>query len=148
MITLLNIKNIDKVSELIIECFIKINSKDLTKDELDKACKYYEVNAFRSHIKDNDIIFIYIKDTEIVGTITITDNRIRNVFVKVSEQWKWFGKDLVLFAIDHIKRVWMYKECFLFSSDYAIWFYKNLWFIEWNKKRIEVWQVTEMFYKL
>lgn len=83
---------------------------DITQHTIDAVYpSYYPAGAvdfFKKHHSreriekdiDNKIVFVFIKDDETIGTVTIKDNEILRLFVSPKHQKKGYGRELLDFA--------------------------------------------------
>lgn len=69
---------------------------------------------------------------EIIWVLRTTENRIRSFFVRLDSIHQWIWKSLFDEYYKSVK--WKYEFIYLFSSSYAVDFYKKLWFeVSWEK---------------
>lgn len=118
----------ERLSMIILRCLKEINSKDLTAIELQNLVELYSSDNIKEYSEDiNSPIFIAKLDGNIVGTITITENRVRSFFVDPDMHGNWIGKLLISHGEDIIKKNG-FTFSYLWSSIYAIPFYQKQWY--------------------
>ena len=121
----------DIISEIAVRCLSEINSKDLSPLDPEKIIKLYSPDTIRESSQDPESpIFVAKKGPNIVGTVTISENRIRSFFVHPDFHYQWIGSFLLENAETYIQEKG-YDFAFLFSSVYALEFYKKYGYQEW-----------------
>jgi N-acetylglutamate synthase-like GNAT family acetyltransferase len=131
------------VSRLCKRCIREINSKDMTKKQVEYLSNYFSVKNIRDSQKDTEIYVALLAD-KIVATGSLCEGRIKSFFVNPNYHKKGIGAKLVKYLENKLKEKG-YSSVFLRSSKYAIGFYKKLGFEETEKiNSPEVGEVTVM----
>jgi GNAT superfamily N-acetyltransferase len=119
----------NKLSIIILRCLREINSKDMSTMELENLIAFFSPECIKKYSEDiNSPILVAKLDDTIVGTVTITDNRVRSFFVDPDMHGNGIGKLLISHGEDIMK-----KNGFTFSyvgsSVFAVPFYQKQWYI-------------------
>ena len=110
------------VSKLTIDCFEKINSKSMSKDELKYAKEYYSTTKLKQSSKELNF-YVCELNNQIVGSVAFKKNQIHNLFVDPEFHRVGIGKKLLEFAESKIFK--NHQIIVLDSSPYAVDFYKK-----------------------
>ena len=125
----MEIYNFDKrfskqVSALIINTLKKINSKDYSKEIIEKMCiRFSETNIINR--LSNRIMVLMIENEEVIGTASLKDNTILTVFVGVNEQGKGIGTKLMSY-LEKLASKKGFNKVLLPSSVTSVSFYEKL----------------------
>ena len=146
-ITITTYKNGDEwvISDIILRCLYEINSKDLTQEQLENIVNLYSPELVIIYSHDiTSPIFVAKIDWKIVGTVTISENRIRSFFVDPDMHGCGIWKSLITNAERFIKDR-NYTFSYLGSSIYAVPFYEKQWYtLLWEMIDPKVWKLIKM----
>ncbi|MBI96119.1 hypothetical protein CL656_03140 [bacterium] len=115
-------KDFAMVSKITIDCFEKINSKNMSKDEVKYAKEYYSTTKLKQSSKDFNF-YVCELNSQIVGSVAFKENQIHNLFVDPKFHRIGIGKKLLEFAESKIFK--NHQLVVLDSSPYAVEFYKK-----------------------
>ena len=115
------------VSKIIIDNLTKINLNDYGDEVIKILCLFYTPDCIIRYSKNEDI-FVALSDSEVIGTVSVLESRVRNLFVKIEFQRKGIGQDLIRFVESAAKEKNM-ERLFLSSNLSAVGFYEKLGFI-------------------
>lgn len=119
------------VSRLCKRCIREINSKDMTKKQVEYLSNYFSVKNIRDSLKETKI-YVALLGEKIVATGSLCEGRIKSFFVNPLHHKKGIGAKLAKYLEEVLKK----KGCssvFLRSSKYAVGFYKKLGYKEIEK---------------
>ena len=125
----MEIYNFDKrfakqVSELIRNTLREINSKDYSKEIIDKLCTRFSEENIISRASNRKMVLM-IENEEVIGTASLKDNVILTVFVSVKAQGKGIGTKLMSY-LEEIASKNGFKKVLLPSSITSVSFYEKL----------------------
>lgn len=112
-----------EISELKKNTIEKIN-KEYNRKQIAVLKKDYSVNNIIKNIEERKM-FCLINNNEILGIISLKENRIDGLFIRSDLIRKGFGKKLLSFIENHAKKKGI-KKVWLYSTPYALGFYKKL----------------------
>jgi len=101
------------------ECFYEM------RKELDIE-PYNWYSEYNQMADKEENVFLFLKDSQIVGSVACYGNEIDDLIVKKSYQNKGYGKQLLLWAINHIRQ----------RNDLEI----TLHVAEWNRSAIRLYE--------
>ncbi len=117
------------LSKIILRCLNEINSKDLTPIELENLVNFFSPECIKKYSEDiNSPILVAKLDSSIVGTVTITDNRVRSFFVDPDMHGNGIGKLLISHGEEVIKQNG-FTFSYVGSSVFAVPFYQKQWYV-------------------
>jgi len=135
------------VSRLCKRCIREINSKDMTKKQVEYLSNYFSVKNIRDSQKDTEI-YVALLAGKIVATGSLCERRIKSFFVNPDHHKQGIGAKLVKYLEGKLKEKG-HNSVFLRSSKYAVGFYKKLGFKEAEKiNSPDVGEVTVMKKKI
>ncbi|MFA5953292.1 MAG: GNAT family N-acetyltransferase [Candidatus Pacearchaeota archaeon] len=106
------------------EALIKINSKDYSKKVINLLLEKNSLNEISKKIKE-DVIFCLFKNNLLIGTISITSNKIHGLAIRPSHINKGYGKYLINFIEKYAKKKNI-KKLIIYPSLTAQKFYEKL----------------------
>jgi len=113
-----------QVSELIRNTLREINSKDYSKEIIEKMCiRFSEENIINR--ASNRKMMLMIENEKVIGTASLKDNIILTVFVGVNVQSKGIGTKLMRY-VEAIASKKGFKKVLLPSSITSVSFYERL----------------------
>ena len=113
-----------QVSDLIRNTLREINSKDYSKEIIEKMCtRFSEVNIIKR--ASNRQMMLMIEDEKVIGTASLKDNIILTVFVSVDRQGKGIGTKLMRY-LEEMASKKGFKKVTLPSSITSVSFYERL----------------------
>jgi len=118
-----NIKDAKKISELKSKTLCRIN-KEYNQNQLNTWIKGETPTHIVKNIKLKDT-FCLIENNKIVGVIDLNKNMIGGLFIKYNLVGKGFGKKLMDFIEKYALKKGV-EKAFLYSTPYAVKFYKKL----------------------
>lgn len=111
---------------LILETIKKYNKSDFTKGGYEYYTHFYDITRNRNHLEEsiqsNDICYVALDKTKVVGVVRGSKGYCSNLFVDSRYHGKWIGKMLMSVFEKKCKALWM-KEVKIRSSKYAVPFY-------------------------
>lgn len=113
-----------ELSNLICKTLREINSKDYSKEIIDKMCVHFSPEKL-AELADDRTVFVALHESKIAGTASLKENIILSVFVDAELQGKGIGTKLM----KHVEEVAYkngYKNVKLPSSITSVEFYKKL----------------------
>jgi len=125
----MEICNFDKrfskqVSNLIRNTLRKINSKDYSKEIIEKMCsRFSEENIINR--SSNRKMVVMIDNEKVIGTASLKDNIILSVFVDVTTQGNGIGTTLMRY-LEEMALKKGFKKVLIPSSITSVSFYKKL----------------------
>jgi len=109
-------KNSLCVSKIIISNLLKYNSKDYPLEAINTLIKFYSPDDIINYSKNDEIyVATNLINNEILGTISISNNQVRNVFVKDEYHQKGIGKKLMSY-IENIAQKRKLPKLFLLAN--------------------------------
>ena len=117
-------KDAQELSNLICKTLREINSKDYSKEIIDKMCVHFSPESI-AEIANTREVFVALDGSSIVGTAGLKDDIILSVFVASHLQGKGVGTKLME-HIENIAHQKGYKKVKLPSSITSVEFYKKL----------------------
>lgn len=131
------------VSRICRRCLKEINSKDMSKEQVQFLLDYFSVKNIKNFHKEIKV-FVVLSGEKIVGTGSLSGDHIRAVFVNPSYHGKGIGAKLVKHLEKVIKKAG-YSSVLVRSSRYAVGFYNKLGYKKVKTINIqEVGEVTVM----
>jgi len=136
----IHIKDRNRSIEIIIECLLKVNSKNYSPKFIKYLVKSYKKNFLR---RPGIHTIIIEEESKILGTGSISpQGQIRDVFVDPKYHKKGYGKKLMI-QLENKAIQNENKNLFLYSAVSAVDFYEKLGYIkvdqlEHNKKDVEI----------
>ncbi len=113
-----------QVSALIRNTLREINSKDYSKEIIEKMCsRFSEENIINK--ASNRKMVVMMENEEVIGTASLKDNIILTVFVGVNAQGKGIGTKLMSY-LEAMARKKGCKKVLLPSSITSVSFYERL----------------------
>jgi len=113
-----------QVSELIRHTIRAINSKDYSKEIIERMCiRFSEENIINR--ASNRKMVLMIENEEVIGTASLKDNIILSVFVDVNTQGQGIGTKLMSY-LEEIANKKGFKKVLLPSSITSVSFYERL----------------------
>ena len=112
------------LSELIRRTIRVSNSKDYDQKSIDLLCAIFELEPVTERI-ENELILLCFAGTRLVGTVGLTDDYLRSLFVEPAYQGQGFGRVLTA-RIEEEARQKAIPEMMLHSSLTAREFYAAL----------------------
>ena len=125
----MEICNFDKrfskqVSALIRNTIREINSKDYSKEIIEKMCIRFSEENIINRLSNREMILM-IENEEVIGTASLKGNIILTVFVGVNVQGKGIGTKLMRY-LEKMASKKGFKKVSLPSSITSVSFYKKL----------------------
>ena len=114
----------DKVSGLIIENLMKKNVLEFGKSAVTLLSEYYLPQQLQESAK-NEELHVASDGSDIVGTASLDNGRIRNVFVKMGRHRQGIGTQLVRYC-EEVAAHQGKLNVFLFANLAAVDFYQDL----------------------
>lgn len=99
--------------------------------EMRRALEIEPYNCYSQHssiLDKAENIFVLLEDDQIIGSVACYGNEIDDLIVKKTHQGRGHGKQLLLWAMNHIRQ----------DNDREI----TLHVAEWNKKALELYEET------
>ena len=132
---------VKEISDIIIQNLIQINSKDYTKEEINKMCEKFSIERLKDTLSNRKKVYIALINNELVGTAGIDKSWYRDdeyyiltVFVKPCYHGKGIGKKLIE-AIEDFAYTLPIKKLVIPSSIPAHKFYFKLGYKYKNNKK-------------
>ncbi len=117
-------KDANILSKIMIDNLKFVNNKDYPPRAIDALIKFYTPKKLISYIGDGFIIVCKINNI-IVGTASLDNNRVRNVFIDIKTHKRGVGTFLMT-EIEKIAKEQNYTKIWLTSGLSAVFFYKKL----------------------
>lgn len=121
-----------ELSNLICKTLLEINSKDYSKEIIDKMCVHFSSTKL-AELADKRSLFVALDRSKIVGTASLKEDIILSVFVDAELQGKGIGSELMKHA-EELARKKGYKKVKLPSSITSVEFYKKLGYQKIDEK--------------
>ena len=138
------------VSETSIECisFDRLYIKDYMasyNEAFYPMRKALDIKPFNWYSEESAVLekaadtYMFIKDGKLIGVVACYGNEIDDLFVKASEQGKGYGKELLLWGMNHIRE----KSSEPITLHVAAWnqgalrLYQSIGFVGRNKEKIK-----------
>jgi N-acetylglutamate synthase-like GNAT family acetyltransferase len=117
-------KDVIKISNLIKKTLNEVNSKDYPEEIIHFMCKFY---SSRNIIKklSTHMIYVVVKDNNILGTVSLKDNEISSFFIDPKFQYRGIGTKLMAY-VELVAKKNGHNSICLSSSTTAYTFYKKL----------------------
>lgn len=135
-------KDLENCTKIIKETSEKYIIKDITPWKESEFIWFFNLDSNRTSIErffsEAETFIAEDENQEIVWLLRVSENRMRSFFIRLDKIHQWVWK--VLFT-EYLKSVeWKYEFVYLFSSSYAVEFYKKLWFeSDWEKILRDEW---------
>jgi len=117
-------RDIQKISLLKKEAITKINSKDYSKKVINILLEKDNAKEISKKIKEGSI-FCLFKNNLLIGTISLSDNRIHGLAIRPSQVNKGYGRYLINFIESYAKKNNI-KKLIIYPSLTARRFYEKL----------------------
>ena len=121
----LNINEVEKVSEICQKCINEINTKNLTRNQVEILLNEFSVDGVILNSKKFRVYVAKNEKNEIIGTGTLANNKIKGVFVDVEYFGLGVGK-AIMAVLENSAKELGYEKTRLTSSKYARNFYLKL----------------------
>jgi GNAT superfamily N-acetyltransferase len=121
-----------ELSSLICKTLREINSKDYSKEIIDKMCVRFSPIKL-AELADERSLFVALDGSRIAGTASLKENIILSVFVDAELQGKGIGSKLMK-HLEELAHKNGYKEVKLPSSITSVEFYKKLGYQKIDEK--------------
>ena len=138
----LNINEVEKVSEICQNCINEINSKDLTRKQVDLLLSEFSIAGIIKNIKKFKVYVVKNEKNEIIGTGTLANNQIKGIFVDAEYFGLGVGKAIIT-VLENSAKEQGFKKIRLTSSKYAKNFYLKLGYKKIQKINSSVGETTE-----
>jgi ribosomal protein S18 acetylase RimI-like enzyme len=112
------------VSNLILEDLKTICMDDYGEEVIKILCMFYTPDCIIRYAK-NEEIFVALSGSKVTGTISLSEGRIRNLFIKPEFRGKGIGKKLMSFVENSAKEKNI-ERVFLSSNISVAGFYEKL----------------------
>lgn len=119
-----NILDADEISRIIIEDLTTVNVVDFGEELAKQLSSFYSPEDIIKYSKNSEM-YVGELDSEIAGTVSLDDCRIRNMFIKPVLHGKGVGRDLMNF-IEGKAREKKKEKLFLHSHLSSAGFYTKL----------------------
>lgn len=113
-----------QVSELIRNTLREINSKDYSKEIIEKMCTRFSEENIINRASNRKMVLM-IENEEVIGTASLKDNIILSVYVGVNAQGKGIGTKLMSY-LEEIASKKGFKKVLVPSSITSVSFYERL----------------------
>lgn len=129
-------KDLESCTEIIKETSEKYVVNDIIPWKEGEFIWFFDLDTNRENIEKFflEAYTLVAEDErqEIIWVLRAIENRIRSFFVRLDKIHQWVWKALF---DEYIKNMeWKYEFLYIFSSSYAVEFYKRLWFdASWEK---------------
>ncbi|WP_288886348.1 N-acetyltransferase [uncultured Eubacterium sp.] len=104
-----------------------------------------DIEPYNWYSKERDVydkaseIYMFVINDELIGSVSCRENEIDDLFVKVSEHGKGYGKELLLWGMNHIRE--SNNEPIILHvaawNKEALKLYQSIGFVVKNKERIK-----------
>lgn len=115
------------VSQLIIDNLMLINSRDYGEEAARRLAHFYSPQLLLEYAQNGGMI-VAVEHATIVGTATLDQDRVRNVFVRIDHHQRGIGK-LLMQHIEDIARQQGKVQVVLRASVSAVVFYQKLGYV-------------------
>jgi N-acetylglutamate synthase-like GNAT family acetyltransferase len=117
-------KDVIKISNLIKKTLNEVNSKDYPQEIIHFMCKFYSSKNIIKKLSTH-MIYVVVKDNNILGTVSLKDNEISSFFIDPKFQYGGIGTKLMAY-VELVAKKSGYNSIWLSSSTTAYTFYKKL----------------------
>jgi len=112
------------ISSLIIENLLTVNAKGYSESAMQKLATLYSPAHIKKYARDGEM-FVSAAGADLVGTVTLEAERVRNLFVRVNRQNQGVGERLMRFIEDRARHKGLEKLS-LQADLTAVEFYSKL----------------------
>ena len=135
-------KDLESCAKLIKETSEKYIIDDILPWNESEFIWFFNLDLNRWNIEkffaDENTLVAENDNHEIIWLLRATENRIRSFFIRLDKIHQWVWKALFTEYLESLE--WKYEFIYLFSSSYAVEFYKKLWFeSSWDKVLRDGW---------
>lgn len=112
------------VSQLIIANLLLVNSRDYGQDAVQQLARFYSPELLLEYARTADT-FVALQGTAIIGTATLDQDRVRNVFVHMDHHQQGIGR-LLMCTLEELACRRRQPRLILYASLAAVDFYQKL----------------------
>jgi N-acetylglutamate synthase-like GNAT family acetyltransferase len=124
------------VSQLIIDNLFSVNIHDYGEEAVRFLAQSYTPELLLEYTQNSET-FVALLNSDIVGTATLQQNYVRNVFVKINQHKQGIGKILMAY-IENIACQQKIKQLVLRASLSAVVFYEKMGYQQIGKEKREM----------
>jgi N-acetylglutamate synthase-like GNAT family acetyltransferase len=121
------------VSQLIIDNLFSVNIHDYGEEAVRFLAQSYTPELLLEYTQNSET-FVALLDSEIVGTATLQQNYVRNVFVKINQHKQGIGK-ILMAHIESIASQQKITQLVLRASLSAVVFYEKMGYQQIGKEK-------------
>jgi GNAT superfamily N-acetyltransferase len=126
----------DDVSQLIIDNLMLVNILDYGEAAVRQIARFYSPPWLLEYAQSGET-FVAVDRSSIVGTATLEQNRVRNVFVRIDHHRQGIGK-ILMQHIEGIASKQNKAQLVLLADISAVDFYRKLGYVQGEEKEIEI----------
>lgn len=135
-------KDLESCTKLIKETSEKYIIDDILPWKESEFIWFFDLNTNKWNIEkfflEADTFVAEDEKKEVIWVLRASENRMRSFFIRLDKIHQWVWKALFNEYLKSIE--WKYEFIYLFSSSYAVEFYKKLWFKTlWGKLLRDEW---------
>ncbi len=126
----------ENISRLIIDNLLQVNVIDYGETAVAQLARFHSPDLILKYARNSET-YIAELNSEIIGTATLDQNRVRNVHIKIPFQKQGIGK-LLMSYIEDMARKKGQPRLELLANIAAVDFYRDLGYRRGEDKSIEV----------
>jgi GNAT superfamily N-acetyltransferase len=126
----------EEVSRLIIDDLLLVNVVDYGEAAVKQMAFFYSPDWVLRYAQSGETYVAALR-SEIVGTVTLDQERARSLFVRIDQQRQGIGK-LLMHHIEEAARRRNNARMVLLANVAAMDFYRNLGYVQGENREIEV----------
>ena len=125
-----------EVSRLIIDNLMLVNVIDYGEAAVKQMALFYSPEWILRYAQSSEM-YVVEERSDIIGTATLDQERVRNVFVRIDHQKRGIGK-LLMRHVEEAAIRQNNTRVVLLANVGAVDFYRNLGYVQGEKREIEV----------
>lgn len=125
-----------EVSRLIIDNLMLVNAVDYGEAAVKQLALFYSPEWILRYAQSSETYVVEVR-SEIIGTATLDQERVRSVFVRIDHQRRGIGK-LLMRHVEEAASRQNITRVVLLANVGAVDFYRSLGYVQGEKREIEV----------